>query len=97
MDVLPLLGSEGLETSQPQGQAPPPAATAAPGQRIPVFFLGGQTAGPGWLWGKQKLPLCAKRKLECLWKPFFLSQPWLHQSILLGELVLKLVEGESRV
>lgn len=56
MVVLPPLGSRGLETSQPQGQAPPQLLLAGFGgkQKLPLCARKG------------------KRKPGCLWKPFFL-------------------------
>lgn len=80
MDVLPPLGSRGLETSQPQGQAPP---------------QGWQEQGG--FGRKQKLPGKGRENLDASGNPSSFSQPWFQQSILLGQLVLKLLEGESCV
>jgi len=73
--------------------------------------LPGQMDGrSGWLWargvllilrelGKCMLPLCTqegRRRPGCLWKPSFLFSPWLYEIILLGQWVLKLMEGRER-
>lgn len=49
-DVLSTLGNKGLETSRPQGQAPPPAATAAPDLEDPSVF-------PRWWDGRSGVTL----------------------------------------